>query len=62
MKKSDQYLTAQLAVVDANIPGVLKLEVLETLMSDRKVALWSEEQEAKAKVEQDAAKEKEASE
>ena len=47
MKKSDQYLMAELAVVDGNFPGVLKLEVLETLMERRKVELWSEEQDAK---------------
>lgn len=57
MKKSDQYLMAQLAVLDANIPGIQRLEILETLRDAQKVELWSEEQAAKK-----AEAEKEASE
>ena len=44
MKKSEQYKAAMLAVVeDALIAPSDKLEILETLMADRRLALYNEE-------------------
>ena len=48
MKKSEQYKAAMLAVMDYElIQPALKLEILETLMADRRLALHSEEWEDK---------------
>lgn len=50
MKKSVVYTLAMLAVVkDEQISDTVKLDVIETLLADRSVARWSEEQEAKKK-------------
>lgn len=47
MKKSDIYQLAMLAVVDSeDIEAHDKLEVVEVLMNDKRVAEWSEKQEA----------------
>jgi hypothetical protein len=44
MKKSEQYQTACLAVLDHElIAPKAKLEILETLMADRRLALYAEE-------------------
>lgn len=46
MKKSERYTMAVLCVLeDGILDGNQKIEVLETLMEDRKVALWSEKEE-----------------
>lgn len=43
MKKSEQYKTAMIAVINsATIPVDAKVEVLETLVSDKKIAELSE--------------------
>ncbi len=43
MKKSEQYQTACLAVLDHElIAPKAKLEILETLMADRRLALFAE--------------------
>lgn len=48
MKKSEQYQAACLAVLDHElIAPKAKLEILETLMADRRLALHGEEREAK---------------
>jgi hypothetical protein len=47
MKKSEIYNLALIAVVNSRDFGCLnKLEVLEALFEDRKLAVWREEQEA----------------
>lgn len=48
MKKSEQYQTACLAILDHElIAPAKKLEILETLLLDRRMALHTEEWEAK---------------
>ena len=50
MKKSVVYTLAMLAVLrDEQTPSTVKLDVIEALLDDRRVAKWSEEQEAKKK-------------
>ena len=50
MKKSAIYTLAMLSVLrDEQTPSTVKLDVIETLLADRSVARWSEEQEAKKK-------------
>ena len=47
MKKSEQYFMAMAAVLEyPNMTTRTKLEVLETLMSDKSSAEWSEKREA----------------
>lgn len=47
MKKSEAYLAAQLAVIEADfLSTAQKVDVIETLMEDKKLAIWREEQEA----------------
>lgn len=49
MKKSDQYTIAMMAVVDnPNILTAAKIEVLETLMADKRMAEYGEEAEKDA--------------
>ena len=44
MRKSEQYKAAMLAVLDHElIQPAPKLEILETLMADRRLALFAEE-------------------
>lgn len=48
MKKSEQYKAAALAVMDHElIQPAIKLEIIDTLMQDRRLALHGEEREAK---------------
>ena len=48
MRKSEQYKAAMLAVMDHElIVPAQKLEILETLMADRRMALHSEEWDGK---------------
>lgn len=48
MKKSTVYTWAMEALIyDETLDASQKLEAIEVLIEDRKVALWSEEQEAK---------------
>ncbi len=47
MKKSEQYFMAMAAVLEhPEMRTAHKLEVLETLMSDKSTAEWSEKREA----------------
>lgn len=49
MKKSEQYKAAALAVMDNElIQPAIKLEIIDTLMQDRRLALHGEEREDKA--------------
>lgn len=46
MRKSEQYKAAMLAVMEHElIAPSAKLEILETLMADRRLALYAEEPE-----------------
>lgn len=45
MKKSNLYQLAMIAVVDSDLHASVKLEVLEVLMEDKRVAEWSEKRE-----------------
>lgn len=48
MKKSEQYKAAALAVMDHElIQPAIKLEIIDTLMQDRRLALHGEEREVK---------------
>lgn len=48
MKKSEQYKTAALAVMDHElIQPAIKLEIIDTLMQDRRLAIHAEEWETK---------------
>ena len=47
MKKSERYYKAMMAVINSTINAADKLEILETLMEDRRVAEYTEKQEAK---------------
>jgi hypothetical protein len=48
MKKSEQYEAAMMAVLrDAHISDNDKLAIIETLMGDKSLAEWSEQQEEK---------------
>ena len=48
MKKSEQYKAAALAVMDHElIQPAIKLEIIDTLMQDRRLALHGEEREGK---------------
>ena len=48
MRKSEQYKAAMLAVMEHElIVPAQKLEILETLMADRRLALHGEERESK---------------
>ncbi len=54
MKKSEQYEMAMVSVVDdERIPTRTKLEILETLMSERNIARMIEEREAERAKEAD---------
>lgn len=47
MKKSEHYKKAMIAVINsAVIPAEQKVEILETLVADKKSAEWSENKEA----------------
>lgn len=46
MKKSEHLYHAMLAVLDSAFSAGVRLEVLELLMDERKMALWSEKREA----------------
>lgn len=47
MKKSERYKRAMIAVINsAVIPAEMKVEVLETLVEDKKMAEWNEQKEA----------------
>ena len=54
MKKSEQYYIAMMCVLNGELDGTVKLEVIETLMNDRRGELWSEEREEKAAKEAEA--------
>lgn len=46
MKKSEQYKKAMIAVINsAVIPAEQKVEILKTLVADKKSADWSENKE-----------------
>jgi len=46
MKKSEKYQVAMIAVIANNsINAAEKLEIIETLMADKSIAEWSENQE-----------------
>lgn len=48
MKKSERYTMAMAAVVECGyMHSSNKIEIIETLLEDRKVALWSEKEEKK---------------
>ena len=48
MKKSDRYHAAMVAVIEYHgMRAADKIEIIELLISDRNIAKWSEEQEAK---------------
>lgn len=48
MRKSEHYKAAMLAVLDSEkMAREIKLEILDTLMQDRRAALYGEEREAK---------------
>lgn len=49
MKKSERYTFAMKAVLEYEMPAGTKLEVLETLMDDRKMAEFSEKTEEEAR-------------
>lgn len=47
MKKSEHYKAAMIAVINsAIIPADKKVEILETLVEDKKMARWNEQKEA----------------
>lgn len=47
MKKSEHYKAAMIAVINsAVIPAEKKVEILETLVEDKKMASWNEQKEA----------------
>ena len=47
MKKSERYKAAMIAVINsAIIPADKKVEILETLVEDKKMASWNEQKEA----------------
>ena len=53
MKKSERYHMALLAVLDdGEIDAVEKLEIVETLMDNMKLAEWSEKKEEEKKAEE----------
>lgn len=53
MKKSELYQLAMLSVVDdESIEAADKLEVVEVLMNDKRIAEWSEKQEEEKKAEE----------
>jgi hypothetical protein len=53
MKKSERYQLAMLSVVDdESIEAADKLEIVETLMNDKRIAEWSEKQEEEKKAEE----------
>lgn len=46
MKKSEMYKVAQIVVIKSeDISAEDKLEIIDVLMKDERLALWSEEQE-----------------
>ena len=45
MKKSEQYTLAMEAILDSEYTNQIKLEILETLMEDRSMALYTEERD-----------------
>lgn len=48
MRKSEQYTAAALAVMDHElIQPTIKLEIIDTLMQDRRLALHGEERQDK---------------
>lgn len=48
MRKSEHYLAAMQAIVEANfLTTEQKIEVLETLMDDQRVELWKEKEAEK---------------
>ena len=47
MKKSEQYTLSMEAILDSEYTNSIRLEILETLMEDRKMARFVEEQEKK---------------
>ena len=47
MKKSERYNLAMLAVVDSMLTASTKLEIIETLMADRTVAEYCEQEDEK---------------
>ena len=47
MKKSERYHYAMIAVLNSEFSDEVKIEVLETLMEDRGVAIFSENQAEK---------------
>lgn len=54
MKKSTAYNLAQIAVMlSPNISPENRLEILQILMEDEKLAKWCEEQEAKKAAEEE---------
>lgn len=54
MKKSEQYTRAMMSVIDdGRITPVSRLEILETLMSERNIARMIEEHEAERAEEDD---------
>lgn len=46
MKKSERYYKAMMAVINSTINAADKLEILETLMEDRRVAEFTEKRDA----------------
>ena len=48
MKKSMLYYMAMVSVIESEYAASDKLEILDALMSDRRLALFAEESEAKA--------------
>lgn len=48
MKKSQQFYMAMVAVLRCGIEEPDKLEILETLMNERKLARYAEEREEQA--------------
>ena len=51
MKKSERYKFAMMAVVNSScLSAAVKLDVLETLVEDKRVAEWSENNEKQESV------------
>ena len=46
MKQSERYYKAMLAVINSTMNAADKLEILETLMEDRRVAEFTENRDA----------------
>lgn len=46
MKKREIYKLAQVAVIESELPGYTKLEILRELMQQEDLARYCEEQEA----------------